>query len=822
MFQNYLMTAIRNLYKSKMYSLINIGGLAIGLAACILILLFVRDELSYDKWIPNAERIHKLEITFLPPGRGPMEFSATPGPAGPALQKDFPNELEEVTRVFNTGTTLKRDNESFDQMITYVDANFFRMFDLPMIKGSREQALSNNSSVILSEELAQKLYGDQDPIGQSFRLDTEYDYTVVGIFKDIPENTHFEFEMIALFDDNRYKDRPWVAIDWTSANMHTYLMTKPGVPIERVSDKFPEFIQNNVVLTFPGSDKINKSQIIQYSTIPVLDIHLKGDKPGHMKANGDIIAVYTFSAVAVLILVIASINFMNLSTARSLKRAREVSMRKVLGANRSQLIGQFLGEAVVTTVIALTLAVIMVMMVLPLFNDFTQKEMTLNIFGDPMQSLAIIIMTITVGVLGGIYPAFVLSGFRPAKILRANKSSAEGSEFIRNLLVVAQFTISITLMISTAIVYGQTLYAQNMNIGIDKGHKVVLRGLSAKEVNNQALTIAAEIKQLPGVRKTAFSTDSLPQTNMNNTGYYPSWAPDGQMILAEDMRFDSDFMELYNMPLLAGRTFDKDRASDYYIEAKEEGVNDTTTIIVNETFLAKAGITNPAEGVGTVFNMPMDDNKITKATVIGVVPDMNLRSLKFPITAMAFRPVKDDERVLNIEIDGAHMDETIDAIDAIWAKRVPDMPIVRRFVEEGYDRLYQQEEQRGQMFAGFALFAVFIACLGLYGLASFAADKRTKEVGIRKVMGASVFDIVKLLIWQFSKPVLVAMVLAWPIAWFMMQDWLNGFAYRLDLGAMLALFPLAGGLALLIAWGTVYLRANKAANNNPIKALRYE
>ncbi len=822
MFQNYLITALRNIYKAKLYSLINIGGLAIGLAACILITLFVRDEISYDKWIPNADRIHKLEITFFPPGRGPMEFAQTPGPAGPALEKDFANELEEATRIFHRGTNLKMDDKSFDQRITYVDDNFFRVFDLPMVSGNRAQAVSDTSSVIIDEDLAQKLFGSQDPIGKSFQLDSEYDYTVVGVFKNIPENTHFDFEMIAYFDTNRYVDQPWVAIDWTSSNVHTYMMTKEGVSIDLVNNRMDDFARNNVVLRFPGAEKMDPTQLINFNTIPMLDIHLKGSKPGHLSANGDIVAVYTFSAVAILVLIIASINFMNLSTARSLKRAREVSMRKVLGADRSQLVMQFLGEAVLTTIISLAIAVLMVWLILPFFNSFTDKAMSLNIFGDPVQTITILVMTVTVGILGGIYPAFVLSNFRPAKILRANKSSAEGSETIRNILVVFQFTISIALMISTAIVYGQTLYAQNMNIGIDKSHKVVIRGMRALEVNGQAMSLRDEFAKLPGVLKTSFSSDNLPQNNMNNSGYMPSWQPDSQMMVVEVMNVDEDFIDLYQIPLLAGRSFDDNRASDFEVELTDDGVNGTSTIIVNEMFLQKAGIASPEEAIGKVMIAPTNDDKRSEITIIGVVPDMNLRSLRFPITASAFQPVKDDSWVLNLELEGASMDETLAAIDAIWQRRVPDRPIERRFVEEGYDNLYQQEEQRGQMFAGFALFAVFIACLGLYGLASFAVDKRTKEVGIRKIMGASIFEIIRLLLWQFSKPVLIAMVIAWPIAWYLMQDWLNGFAYRLDLVAMLALFPLAGIIALAISWVTVFNRAHRAANNNPVKALRYE
>lgn len=820
MYNNYLTVALRSILKNKLYSFINIGGLAIGLAVCILILLFVRDEVNYDTWIPDVERLHKLEVTFFVPGRDPATSGKTPGPAAAALAKDF-TELEETTRIYGTSGTFTYGESLFNEGIYFVDENFFSVFDLPLIKGDRQLALESNSALLINEELATKFFGDANPLGQTLTFDGETDYRVVGVFKDIPDNTHFDFGLIALFDELRYTEQLWVSQDWASANMHTYVKMREGMSIDTVTARLPEWVANNVVLRLPGID-IKPADFLHFGFIAVPDIHLYADKPGHLEPNGNIMAVYTFSAVAVLILIIASINFMNLATARAMKRAREVSMRKVVGATRGQLISQFLGEAVLTTLVALLFATVIVDLVLPFYNNYMDKELSLGLLIDPVQSLGLLALAIGIGIFGGTYPAFFLSNFHPARVLRANNSSASGSPRLREILVVIQFSISIALIVATAVVYGQTIYAQTMDTGFSKDHKITLRAVGMDEARGNLEALKAELLAIPGVTGIAMASDSIPQRSENNTGIEVPGVNDGQPLLIEQMGVGSTFFQLYDIEPLAGRVFSEEYRADFRIVPEDEEEQATGNLIVNESFLRKAGYPSPEAAIGQVVQSWVDqDGRKINSTIVGVVNDLHLRSVHYPITPMAYYLREDNElRVMTLQLNTDNKAQTLTNIDRVWADIVPSIPIRRSFVDENFDALYTAEEQRGQMFAAFAIFAVLVACLGLYGLASFDAEQRTKEIGIRKVMGASIPDLVNMLVWQFSKPVMWANVLAWPVAYYVMKDWLNGFEYRIDLHFLF--FVSAGAIALFIAWLTVAHRALKVARSNPIRALRNE
>lgn len=815
MLQNYLTIAVRNIVNHRLYSIINIGGLAIGLAACMLILMFIQDELSYDKWIPNAERIYKFETTYTPPNRDPMQFAQNPGLLAEYLAKDFA-EVEEGIKIRTSSMPVRLGDKIFRERIAITDANFFNVFDFPVVAGLREEALQNNTSALISETIATKYFGTENPLGQVLNIDNDINYTIVGVLKDLPENTHIKIDFLVWFDPARYVDKTWITTCWYCSNVHSYIKLAPGANIEALKADLPDFAQRNVTHEGqPSEDRVWEG--MQFYPRPILDIHLYSKLRGHFKQSGDVMAVITFSAVAVLILIIAGINFMNLATARSMQRAREVSIRKVMGASKGQLVKQFLGEAIFTALSGLILAIIITKISLPFFNSFLEKELVLNLFGDPVQGLSIIGFTLFVGILGGTYPAFFLSSFRPSKVLRSNKSSQEGSGWLRNGLVVLQFAISIVLIVATSVIYGQTLYARNMDMGFATENRLTLQ-VGHSDFEGKTETLKNEFLKLPGVTDAALSSDGFPKGNTNNTGVKAEGMED--VVLIERMVTGPNFFPLYNIKPIAGRLFDKNRQGDYLFIPKDKTAQRTRGAIVNESFLKKTGMGTPEEAIGKVFVTNPGMESDTATTIIGVIPDLNIRSIYYAVTPMMYYPSKNELDVMTLTLSSGNISNTLAAIDAVWKEMVPTVPVFRDFADDKFDSFYDAAEQRAQMFAGFSIFAIFVSCLGLYGLASFAAERRTKEIGLRKVLGAKVTDIISLMVWQFSKPVLWANIIAWPVAWYFMNDWLNGFEYRISMNPLP--FVVAGLVALIIAWGTVGYRAAKVARTNPINALHYE
>jgi putative ABC transport system permease protein len=829
MLGSYIRTAVRHILRHKLYSFINIGGLAVGLAACILILLFVRDEVSYDSWLPEIERVHRMEVTFYPPGRAPLAFVNTPGPARDPLMTYFEGKVEEAARIYRSGHSISTGDRTFNERVAYVDDNFFELFRLPMVAGEREAAVRDSNSLIVSEAMAEKFFGSEPAVGKTITFDNETDYRVVGVFKDIPSNSHLVIDFIVYFDLNRYTEQLWVAESWLSANVHTYIKTAPGVSIDEINAAAKDFVNANVTIDITGFTEISPSDVMALDFISVPDIHLHATKPGGMKPPGSIAAVYIFSAVAGLILLIACINFMNLATARALQRAREVSMRKVLGARREQLIKQFLGEATVTTILALLVAVALVELALPAYNDFLGKTLEFNLFTDAWLAGGLVALIVIVGVISGSYPAFVLSNFRPARVLHSGRSASDSGSKVRGGLVVLQFAISIGLILSTGVVYGQMVYAQSMNLGFDKSQKVTLRGLQADQIEAKAATIGLEMAKLPGVKGVAYASDTIPQRSNNNTIVDPPQGQGGDPLVIEQMVVGIGFFELYQVQPLAGRLFSENFRGDLMPPRSERSADKEINlgIIINESSLSRIGALTPEDAIGQVLSMEigLPDNQTGKAfaKIVGVIPDMHLRSVRFDVAPMLFLAM--DNRYLgnmSVELEGGQITQTLAAIDNLWAQLVPEVPVAREFVDERIAGLYTREAERARMFAGFALFAVLVACLGLYGLASFAAERRTKEIGLRKVLGASVGDIVKMLLWQFSKPVLIANLIAWPVAFYFMSGWLDGFIYRIDISVLPVMATIAGLLALFVAWATVAAHAARVARSSPIRALRYE
>jgi putative ABC transport system permease protein len=830
MLGNYVLVALRNLRKHRLYSFITIGGLAVGLAACLMILLFVRDELSYERWLPNAERIVMFETTIHLPGREPLELGASPGPLAPALATDFSSDIERVVRIFGWPVVVRYGDKQFHERILYADRGFFEVFDLPVVTGEREAALADNTSLLLTETMAAKYFGDEPAVGKVITVDQKTDYTVVGVLEDLPKNTHLKLDFIALFDPQRYKEWPDVAEKWTEPNAFTYALFRDQAAIDRVVAELPAFVDRNVQRELPKLDA-RMSELLVFEAMPLLDIHLHARKGGYFKAaGGDVATVITFSAIAALILLIACINFVNLATARSMSRAREVAMRKVAGARRSQLIGQFLGEAVLTAALAMIIAVALVELALGPYGRFIDKPLSLDVTGDPSLLLLVLGLVAVVGVLGGLYPAIYLSRFRPARVLKANQSSASGSSLTRNALVVFQFAVSIGLMASTAVVYGQNRYARHLDVGYQQSDKLVIKGADLPEANQSMQTFKAEVAALGGVERASLSSEAPPLHSISNTLLYPGPTPAAENYVFETVRVDHDFFAVYGIEPIAGRLFSADRLGDVHHVPEDESLEPTQSIVINETALGKLGLSRAADAVGMVLWAPLEpaSERMMRTEIIGVVPDLHLRSIHVELTPMMYSLHSSDSDAfyaLTADVKPGEAAAAMAAIEEIWSRMAPGVPLRSQWVDEALAAQYDAIEKRGHMFAGFAIFAVVIACLGLFGLASFAAERRTKEIGVRKALGAGVIDIVRLLMWQFSKPVLLANAIAWPVAFYVMSRWLDTFRFHIELTDPLLLIGVFGGaglLAMAIAWATVAGQAARVARANPIHALRCE
>ncbi|MBO6506077.1 MAG: ABC transporter permease [Kordiimonadaceae bacterium] len=821
MLKNYLITALRNLLRHKLYSFINIGGLSLGLAACLMIFLFVQSELSYDKWLPDNERIYRLEGTYHSPGKPDNHASVSPGAVAPAFKQRFPNMIEDVVRLLSEGFIVKYGETRFIEDAYLADPSLFDILDLPMVAGDRERLFDGYDKLIISERIAEKYFGDESPIGKVMELDGGQDRRqVVAVMQNLPDNTHLDLEILGHFNPADYDEMPWIATWWISSNVFSYYKLTPGTTPDMLAERLPAYVDANAVLSSNWEDPRPPSEVLSLSFVNIGDIHLSSPSRFQMKPTGDIMVVYSFTGIAALILVIAIINFTNLSTARASLRAQEIALRKVVGATRRHIVYQFLGEAVVTVVLASMLAFAIVEATLPWFNAFVEKLLDFNVFTDPQIQIGLLGLLVVVSLGAGAHPALRMSSFRPARVLHSKNAGSAGSVKIRAILTTVQFTISIGLMITTGVIYSQLNYARSMDVGFDKDHKMQVLNMSFGPVAEVAKTIQQEVERLPGVNATAFSDRRVPLR-----GYWDPVATidlngERQTLRLESVPADTEFLEFMGAKLLAGRLFDKDRQTDV-LQPIAGSKDFTQTALINETTAAALGFANVADAIGLVMNVPDPgtDHSI-RTEIIGVVQDMHLRSVRDAMDNSIFVARDEPLRTLNVDIGSNSIGDMQQKIEEIWNRHIPEVPFSHRFVDESYNEYYEQDARRGEIFAYFSAFAILVSCLGLYGLASFTAERRVKEIGVRKVMGATVSDIVKLLTFQFSKPVLLANLIAWPVAWFIASDWLQGFQYRIDLSVFY--FISAGAAALLIACATVAGHAFRTAQANPVVALKHE
>jgi len=807
MLKNYIKAAIRNLLKRKGYSLINIVGLAIGMASCLLILMFVKDELSYDAFNEKANRIYRVAASFFYGGRN-FDIAVAPAPMAQVIIDEYP-EVENAVRFRQRGRYIFRygDNTFREKRVSYVDPSFFQIFSIPLLKGNPNTALNDPNALILSQNTAQKYFGAEDPVGKTLRLNDQTDYIVTGVFEEIPGHSHFHFDVfISMTSLAESKSKTWM-----SQNFQTYILLHEGADPASVETKFPDMLIKYMgpqIEAFMGKSMeklVEENELAgEFFLQPLRDIHLHSDLIAEMEATSDIKYVYIFTAIALFILIIASINYMNLSTARSAGRAKEVGIRKVLGSFRSQLVRQFLTESMMLCLVSLVIALGLVRLALPYFNGLSGKSLSIANLGNPALVGALVLVAIIVGILAGSYSAFFISAFQPVNVLKGHLKSAIKTGWLRSGLVVFQFAASIILIIGTFVVYDQLHYIQNKKLGYDKEQVIILNntyllGDQAETFKNQMLAYSQIVN--------ATISDYLPiPSNRNNTSVLPEGERDNKKATSmQNWIVDYDYIPTLGMKIVAGRNFSREYSTD------------NRTAIMNQAAAKQFGWKQPVgRSIGRLVSVKGD---IELYEVIGVVEDFHFETLKETIGPLVMF-LEESNGNISFRVEVKDISGAIGLLQQGWKKFLPLQPFEYNFLDERFADMYQTEQRIGRIFGVFAGFAIFIGCLGLFALAAFTAEQRTKEIGIRKVLGATALNIMRLLTKEFVILIAVANVIAWPVAFWVMKDWLMEFSYRVSLS--LWVFVGAGLLTLSIALLTVSFQAIKAALADPTASLRYE
>ncbi|MBS1662805.1 MAG: ABC transporter permease [Bacteroidetes bacterium] len=806
MLKNFIRTAVRNLWKYKGFTAINIIGLATGIATCLVIILYVINELGYDKYNTKADHIFRIdeEVRF---GDNYYNGAETPALMGPVFAKEFP-AIQTATRLIERGgLTIKRDGAKIaERSVVYADSTLFSVFTLPFLDGNPATALVGPNSLVISETIAKKYFNTTKAVGKSFDANGAI-YQVTGVIKDMPQQSHFRFDFFISLSSRHDNDES----NWLSNNYHTYVVLAPGTdPVrfnEQLTQRFESYVDPIIrdVINLNIVDFKKGGGFIKTRLMPLTKIHLYSHVENELDDNGNIQYVYIFGAIATFILLIACVNFMNLSTARSAGRAKEVGIRKVMGSLRSGLVGQFLIESMLISFVSFVLAVGLLFLFIPLFNQLAQQHLrVVDVFRPSMIAILLAVMIIT-GLLAGSYPAFVLSAFQPIDVLKGKLSRGLKGSLLRNSLVVFQFTVSIILMVSTGVIYRQLSYIRHKDIGFDKEQLLVIRNAGA--LGNQAQAFKKELSGLPGISGITY-TAYLPIDGWrSNDAMFPTADLDiKKAISAQQWEVDADYIPTLQIQMKAGRNFSRDLPTD------------SSAVVINEAAAAFLKTKNP---IGATLYRIQDihSKKLQPFTVIGVVKNFNFSSLREKIMPLSLH-LSSNTASLAMRVKTRDVSGLIAQIKSKWKAMVPSEAIRYTFLDEDFNRQYEGEERTGKISIAFSALAILIACLGLFGLVTYAAEQRTKEIGIRKVLGANVAGIVAMLSRDFVRLVTVAILVASPLAWFAMNKWLQDFAYRVEVPWWL--FPVAGFLALLIAVVTASFQAIKAALANPVKSLRSE
>lgn len=800
MLQNYFKLAFRNIRKYKFFSAINILGMSIGIAACLLIVLYVADELSYDRFHANADRIYQVGL-HAKIGDQDINTANTCPPMAETLVKEVPG-VEQATRIasFWGAPTLKYEDKVFtEEKIFHADSNFFNFFSFKLVEGDPNTALQEPNTLVLTESMAKKYFGNEPAVGKLITVGGTQAYKVTGITPDAPTNSHFSYNVLLSAASAEQLQRTV----WLNNFMYTYFILDENTPVEAVEGKFAALIEKYVgpeVEKFMG---VTMEQMdaqggeYGYFTTPLTDIHLRAATRDGLQPGGNITYVYFFGGIGLFIILIACINFMNLSTARSAGRAKEVGLRKTLGSLRGQMIRQFLAESTVYSFIAVVVALVMCYVLLPHFNLLAGKQLGMEVFAQPWFVVAILVLIVFVGVVAGSYPAFYLTSFSAVEVLKGKVRAGMRSKGVRSMLVVFQFALSIFLIIFTAVVYQQIEFMQQRNLGIDKHNVLVIP--NAGRLGESKMAFKNTVEQQTGIVGASYTNNSFP--GVNNTTVFKAAGSEQDHIMGVYYA-DYDHQEVMKFEMKEGRYFSPDFPSD------------STAILLNEAAVREFGFEKPLEEE-VIFN---DDGKRQNLRVIGVYKDFNFESLKTKIRPLAIRLTKDSYQLM-VRYQGRPA-EAVASVEKIWKQQAPGEPFDYSFLDERFDELFRSEQRMGQLFTVFSGLAIFIACLGLFALAAFMAEQRTKEIGIRKAMGASTTGLTLMLSKEFTKLVIIAFIPAALAAWFVVDSWLNAFAYRVDINPLI--FVASGLIATAIAWFTVSFQSIKAAASSPVNSLRYE
>jgi putative ABC transport system permease protein len=789
-------------------------GLALGFAVATLIGLYVLFELSYNRWIPDYENIYKIEFTETEPGHKPLLSAMTPDPLANALVKDFPT-IQHAARLKQSQFTLQHGENQFNELISFVDAGFFDVFDLEIKEGDHDALVPNNKGIAISETMALKYFGEGPAIGKILSLNGKLDQLVTAVFADLPDNTHLDIDFLVLLDESRYGAR-FLPNNWGSDSVHTYIKGSSTFHPDILREEGKEFVARNVALNWT---ELPPEQVIHFSAIPVSDIHLYSQMDNHERPISSIQTVLTFAIVAILILLLAGINFTNLSIAQAIKQTREIGVRKVLGARRSQLIKQFLTEALITAFAGLIIGLALAEFSLPIYNGFLDKNLSLDIFGDPLSSLSIIVIAMMIGLGGGIYPALILSGYKPSLIL-GRVPPFNSTPRLRNGLVILQFSVSITLMVATAIIYMQIDFVRNTDLGFDPARKIAIP-IWEGDARDKALALKTEYSRLPGVNSVALSSTELPWVDGPLGVFIPPGTVRDDSRSIPVVTTDQNFFSLLEITPLAGRFFEEARQADYRNKSLTDSGVYTRSAVINETALRSLGFTSPNQALGRTVVSPGRTIE-THVRIVGVAPDIHLESLYKEIKPMVFYLSAEPLFYMIVDLENADIQRTILDMENIWRDLIADVTFKATYIEQGFADLYLVADRQVTLFSIFTLLALLIASLGLYGLSAHMAESKTKEVGIRKVLGANALDIMVLFTWQFTKLVLVAAPIGILVSATAMNGWLLNFAYRLSIAGNFWVFALAVVIAVIIAWTTVGGHALRVARLNPVKALRME
>lgn len=796
MLTNYIKIAIRTLLRQKGYSAINIAGLAVGIACCLLIFMYVKDELLYDGFHENADRIYRIYRTHHASGGEVRAVARTNWLLSDILAANFP-EIENPVRIARFEARIRYNDKDFVEPNFFVaDPAIFDVFTIPFVHGDPAAALNEPFSVIITEETAQKYFGDENPIGKTLLYDYQHPFTVTGVVTGFPQQSHFHFDLIASIESTKSLLSPVWFQHWGNIWLYTYVLLSPGTDVEGLEQQFAAFMNQHMP---EGARTIN----LQFHLQPVTDIYLRSHLDLELQQNSNIAYIYIFIIIALFILAIACFNFINLTTARSANRSKEVGIRKTIGANRPQLIRQFIGESIVITIAAVVIGLLFIELILPWFNDFTGKAMSLKSFANGIAAAGLLGIIFVVGFGAGIYPALFLSSYKPVDVL-SGKSAAgnvRNHAALRKGIVALQFAISIGLIASTVIIYNQLTYMRTKDLGFDKDQILIVE-LNNPEVRRQLDVLRDAFLSHASVLQTS-AASNIPPEQLNSWRITPMGEPSDQFELINVMAIDYDFIDLMGIEIIEGRNLSREYARDEY-----------EAILFNEAAVRHFGLDDPIDARFDLFQGMKD------GTVVGLVRDFNYESLHSHIMPVFLHIWPQWYSQLLLKIRPENMQQTVQDIREIWHTHISDWPFEYRFLDEDIDRVYRSEQRFGQIVLYFSILAIFIACLGLFGLASYSTHQRTKEIGVRKVLGASISTIVVLLSKEFTKWVLLANLIALPVAYYVMNRWLQNYAYRIEIG--LDVFLLTAAIAFIIALFTVSYQSVRAALANPVEPLKYE